>query len=204
MSAERGKTGITVPIMVQGRKARAFVPNPLPPEPPIVFTPRRRRLLEQAIHALGGMDNITTLLPDAEIFLYSYVRKEAVLSSEIEGTRSTLSDLLLFELDEMPGVPFDDVKEVSNYVRALEHGVRRMEEGLPLCNRLLREMHAILLNSGRGSEKRPGEFRDRQNRVEGRSIADARFVPPPPEMVEDCMADLERFINEEDHARQPY
>ena len=201
---KRGITGAFVPIVWMGRKAHAFVPAPLPPNPPLAFTPQRRKLLEQAIHALGQLDSLTTLLPDANIFLYSYVRKEAVLSSEIEGTRSTLSDLLLFELDEAPGIPFDDVKEVSNYVRALEHGMLRLREGLPLCNRLLREMHAILLDSGRGSEKHPGEFRKIQNWVLGTTVDTAVFVPPPPDKVEDCMAELERFVNETDDARQPY
>ena len=201
---KRGMTGEFVPIVWMGRKARAFVPAPLPPNPPLEFTSQRRKLLEQAIHSLGQLDSLTTLLPDASIFLYSYVRKEAVLSSEIEGTRSTLSDLLLFELDEAPGIPFDDVKEVSNYVRALEHGMLRLQEGLPLCNRLLREMHAILLDSGRGSEKHPGEFRKIQNWVLGATVDTAVFVPPPPDRVEGCMAELEKFVNEMDDEQQPY
>ncbi len=199
----RGLTGTFTPIVHEGHAGRAFIPHPLPPDPPLMWTPALRRQVELAIHALGGLDNITTLLPDPDIFLYTYVRREAVLSSQIEGTQSTLSDLLLFELEEAPGVPFDDVREVSNYVMALEHGMRRLQEGLPICNRLLREMHAILLDSGRGHDKRPGEFRRTQNWIGGIHVGDAEFVPPPPEMVEACMADLERFINLPDE-EQPY
>jgi len=99
------------------------------------------------------------LLPSTELFLYTYVRKEAVLSSQIEGTQSSLSDLLLFELEEAPGVPLDDVVEVSNYVAALEHGLRRLRDDLPLSNRLIREIHGVLLQRGRGADRQPGEFR---------------------------------------------
>lgn len=200
---QRQPTGVFVPIVHEGRSGRAFVPNPLPPRSPLQWTPSLRKQMVQAVHALGGLDNITTLLPDPDIFLYTYIRREAVLSSQIEGTRSTLSDLLLFELKEVPGVPFDDVREVSNYVRALEHGMQRMQEGLPICNRLLREMHAILLDSGRGHDKRPGAFRQVQNWIGGMGVDDADFVPPPPEHVEKCMAALERFINQPDE-EQPH
>src|SRR5262249_37890725 len=129
--------------------------------------------------------------------LYVYVRKEAVLSSQIEGTQSSLADLLLFEIEEAPGVPFDDVREVSNYVRALEHGVKRLRGGFPLSNRLLREGHGRLLARGRGSKKAPGEFRTSQNWIGGSRPGNARFVPPPPEHVTDCMTALERFLHDE-------
>jgi len=198
---ERGSTGKYLTSVAGGETVRAFVPASLPPKPPLHFTPERRRLLERATLALGRLDSITLLLPDPEIFLYSYVRREAVLSSQIEGTQSSLSDLLQFELSEAPGVPFDDVVEVSNYVRALEHGLSRLEEGLPLCNRLLREMHGILLSRGRGSGKQPGEFRRSQNWIGGTRPSNAFFVPPPPQAVESCMADLERFIHD---SEQPY
>ena len=156
---KRGLTGEYRITVVGGETIRAFVPKPLPPNPPLRFTPQRQRLLERATLALGRLDSITLLLPDPGIFLYAYVRREALLSSQIEGTQSSLSDLLLFELEEAPGVPFDDVVEVSNYVAALEHGIRRLQEGFPLSNRLIREMHALLLSRGRGSTKHPGEFR---------------------------------------------
>jgi Fic family protein len=120
-----------------------------------------------------------------------------VLSSQIEGTQSSLSDLLLFELEEAPGVPFDDVVEVSNYVAALEHGMYRLAEGLPLCNRLLREVHGRLLASGRGAQSSPGEFRRSQNWIGGTRPGNAQFVPPPPGLVEDCMASLERFMHDQ-------
>ena len=149
--------------------------------------------------ALGRLDSISLLLPDPDLFLYAYVRREAVLSSQIEGTQSSLAQLLLFELDEAPGVPFDDVVEVSNYVAALTHGLERLQNGFPLSNRLIREMHAILLRRGRGSEKSPGEFRRTQNWIGGTRPGNAHFVPPPADHVEACMASLERFIHGENN-----
>jgi Fic family protein len=143
------------------------------------------------------LDSVSLLLPDPDIFLYAYVRREAVLSSQIEGTQSTLQQLLLFELEEAPGVPLDDVVEVSNYVAALTHGLQRLQEGFPLSNRLIREMHAILLSKGRGSEKSPGEFRRSQNWIGGTRPGNAHFVPPPPDYVPECMAALERFLHNE-------
>lgn len=180
-----------------GETVRAFVPNTLPPEPSLDLGGSRQRLLERATLALGRLDSVSTLLPDPQLFLYAYVRREAVLSSQIEGTQSSLSDLLLFEMEEAPGTPLDDVVEVSNYIRALEHGMSRLREGFPLCNRLLREMHAHLMSRGRGSDKEPGEFRRTQNWIGGTRPGNARFVPPPPEQVEPCMASLEAFLHEE-------
>jgi len=194
---KRGLTGEYRITVVGGETIRAFVPKSLPPNPPLQFTPQRQRLLERATLALGRLDSITLLLPDPDIFLYAYIRREALLSSQIEGTQSSLSDLLLFELKEAPGVPFEDVVEVSNYVAALEHGIRRLQEGFPLCNRLIREMHALLLSRGRGSTKIPGEFRRTQNWIGGTRPGNAYFVPPPPDEVPRCMADLERFLNGE-------
>ena len=192
---KRGLTGEYRITVVGGETIRAFVPKPLPPDPPLQFTPKRQRLLKRSTLALGRLDSITLLLPDPDIFLYAYVRREALLSSQIEGTQSSLSDLLLFELEEAPGAPLDDVAEVSNYVAALEHGLQRLREGFPLSNRLIREMHAILLSRGRGSRKTPGEFRRTQNWIGGTRPGNAHFVPPPPDEVERCMADLERFLN---------
>jgi len=180
-----------------GETVRAFVPIALPPEPPLDLAGSRQRLLERATLALGRLDSVSTLLPDPQLFLYAYVRREAVLSSQIEGTQSSLSDLLLFEMEEAPGTPIDDVVEVSNYIRALEHGMARLREGFPLCNRLLREMHAHLMSRGRGSDKDPGEFRRSQNWIGGTRPGNARFVPPPPDQVEPCMAALEAFLHEE-------
>ena len=194
---KRGMTGRFEITSIGGEQVRAFIPNPLPPDPPLEITPDRQRLLERATLALGRLDSVTLLLPDPNLFLYSYVRREAVLSSQIEGTQSSLSDLFLFELEEAPGVPFEDVVEVSNYVAALEHGVQRLQEGFPISNRLIREMHAKLLSRGRGSERCPGEFRRTQNWIGGTRPGNAHFVPPPPYHVEDGMAGLERFIHEE-------
>ncbi len=174
----------------------AFVSAPLPPDPTLELSGARQRLLEQALLACGRLDGVTALLPDPDLFLYAYVRREAVLSSQIEGTQSSLSDLLLFELDEAPGVPFDDVVEVSNYVSALEHGMSRLREDFPLSNRLLRKVHEKLLAGGRGADKQPGEFRRSQNWMGGTRPGNAQFVPPPPQHVEDCMASLERFIHD--------
>ena len=191
----RKATGKFAASVAGGETVRAFVPFPLPPAPPLELSGARQALLELATLALGRLDSIALLLPDPQLFLYAYVRREAVLSSQIEGTQSSLSDLLLFELDELPGVPFDDVVEVSNYVAALEHGTARLREGFPLCNRLLREMHVHLMSRRRGSDKTPGEFRRSQNWIGGTRPGNALFVPPPPSEVETCMTALERFIH---------
>jgi Fic family protein len=193
---ERGETGQYEVITAGGEQVRAFVPSPLPPEPPVILDAPLQRALEGATLAVGRLDGVSALLPDPGLFLYAYVRKEAVLSSQIEGTQSSLSDLLLFELDEAPGVPLDDVLEVSNYVAALEHGLARLRGGFPLCNRLIREIHGVLLSRGRGSGKDPGEFRRSQNWIGGTRPGNARFVPPPHVRVPDCMAALERFLHE--------
>jgi Fic family protein len=177
--------------------ARAFIPAALPPVPPLSPTPELRESLDEALLALGRLDSVSTLLPGTEQFLYSYVRKEAVLSSQIEGTQSSLSDLLLFELDEMPGVPIDDVVEVSSYVAALEHGLKRVRGGFPLSSRLIRDVHRILLAKGRGADKEPGEFRRSQNWIGGSRPGNAVFVPPPANRVEECMGALEKFLHDE-------
>ncbi|MCM3877514.1 MAG: Fic family protein [Thermoanaerobaculia bacterium] len=193
---KRGPTGEFSSLSVGGEMVRAFVPHPLPPVPGISFEAVREKL-DRALLALGRLDAVSALLPDTQLFLYTYVRKEAVLSSQIEGTQSSLSDLLLFELEEVPGVPLGDVTEVSRYVRALEHGLARLRAGFPLSNRLLREIHGILLAKGRGADKTPGAFRRTQNWIGGTRPGNARFVPPPPERVEECMAQLERFLHDE-------
>jgi len=192
---KRGVTGVYYTTTVPGEAARAFVPHPLPPVPPLQLG-HRHRALERANLALGRLDAITTLLPDPGLFLYAYVRREAVLSSQIEGTQSSLSDLLLFELDEAPGVPFDDVVEVSNYVAALDHGLKRLMEDFPLSNRLIREIHGKLLSRGRGATRQPGEFRKSQNWIGGTRPGNALFVPPPANEVEPCMAALEQFLHD--------
>lgn len=178
---------------VGGERVRAFVPAPLPPD--LEISADLRRALDAALLALGRLDGISAFLPDPDVFLYTYVRKEAVLSSQIEGTQSSLSDLLRAELDDAPGAPVDDVGEVSNYVAALEHGLARLRGGFPISSRLLREMHEILLRSGRGAAKQPGAFRRSQNWIGGTRPGNAAFVPPPPDRVEELMAALERFLH---------
>ena len=195
---KRAETGTYQLATVGGETVRAFLPTPLPPTPALQLEGGLHRTVEAAVLALGRLDGVSTLLPDKSLFLYSYVRKEAVLSSQIEGTQSSLSDLLLFELDEVPGVPLDDVVEVSNYVAALDHGLARLREGFPLSLRLIREIHGVLLSRGRGSSKDPGEFRRSQNWIGGSRPGNAAFVPPPPLAVPDCMAALERFLHAED------
>jgi Fic family protein len=194
----RRATGSYEVTTTAGEAVRAFVPRPLPPEPPVDLSGERQRTLERALLACGRLDGISALLPDPELFLYAYVRREALLSSQIEGTQSSLSDLLLFELEEAPGVPFDDVVEVSNYVAALDHGLSRLRGGFPLSNRLLREVHGKLLERGRGAERSPGEFRRSQNWIGGSRPGNAHFVPCPPGRVEECMAALERFLHDEE------
>lgn len=193
----RGLTGHFVPVPSVGEACRAFLPNPLPPSPPLVFDAECQDLLGRANLALGRLDGFTTILPDPALFLYSYVRKEALLSSQIEGTQSSLSDLLLFENEAAPGVPMDDVLDVSNYVAAMTHGVRRLREGFPLCFRLLKEIHAILLAKGRGSDKEPGEFRRSQNWIGGTRPGNARFVPPPPDCLIEVTSALEKFLHDD-------
>lgn len=180
-----------------GETVRAFVPAPLPPRPEIEWSATLRQQFEKAHLALGRLDGLSGFVPDTGIFLYAYVRKEAVLSSMIEGTQSSLTDLLMYELVQQPGVPVDDVKEVSNYVAAMEHGLRRLDGGFPLSVRLFREMHDILLAGGRGSHKQPGEIRQSQNWVGGTRPGNAAFVPPPPDRVPDTLSALEKFIHDE-------
>jgi len=194
---KRADSGLYHTTSIGGESVRAYLPHPLPPVPPIDISGPRQRLLERATLAVGRLDSVSALLPDPHLFLYAYVRREAVLSSQIEGTQSSLSDLLLFELEEVPGAPFNDVVEVSNYIAALEHGMKRLKEGFPLTNRLLREMHSILMSRGRGSDKQPGEFRRSQNWIGGTRPGNASFVPPPAQEVEPCMSALEQFLHED-------
>ena len=195
---KRQQTGIYEITSVGDGQVRAFIPNPLPPED-ILDMKYLQHSLDSAIFALGQLHSIATILPEPWLYIYAYIRREAVLSSRIEGMQSTLSDLMLFELTQVPGVRVDDVVEVSNYVSALEHGLRRIREDyFPLCNRLIREIHKKLLSSDQGSIKLPGEFRRSQNWLGGTRPGNARFVPPPTKFVEKCMSDLERFIYSDD------
>jgi len=194
---QRELQGVYVTISTVGETARAFVPTPLPPHPPIDWTPHLRNKFDQALLELGRLDSVSTLLPETSLFIYMYIRKEAVLSSMIEGTQSSLSDLLLYELDQEPRVPVDDVLEVSNYVAALDYGLRLLDDGFPLSLRLMREVHGVLLRKGRGSKQTPGEFRRSQNWIGGSRPGNAVFVPPPAEEVLECMSKLELFLHDQ-------
>lgn len=193
---ERGLQGYLLPQQMPGESYRTFVPNSLPPDPPLALDLELHDLLEQANRALGRLDGITMLLPDISLFLYFYIRKEAVLSSQIEGTQSSLSDLLLFESHEVPGVPLDDVQEVSSYVAAIYYGLEEIRKGTPLTLRLLKEIHSVLLSKGRGSEQQPGEFRRSQNWIHGSRPGNALYVPPPQVEVLPCMSALANFLND--------
>jgi len=181
--------------VVGGEAYGAYVPPNLPPDPALDMTDIYP-LLDQANTALGRLDGMSMVLPDPALFLYMYVRKEAVLSSQIEGTQSSLSDLLLYESDEAPGVPLDDVTEVSCYVAAMNYGLERLKE-LPLSLRLLREIHAKLMNNARGGHKMPGEFRTSQNWIGGSRPGNARFVPPPPERLMGTLDAFEKFLHDD-------
>jgi Fic family protein len=193
----RASPGRYLTVAAAGERFRAFVPAPLPPRPPIDWTPALRRRFDHAHLAIGRLDALTALLPDASLLLYSFVRKEAVLSSQIEGTQSSLSDLMLYELDEQPGVPIDDAREVSRCVAALELGVKRLRGGLPMCMRLLLEMHKVLMSHPRGRSKSPGQIRASQVWVGGTRPSTAAFVPPPATELADALKHFERFVNDE-------
>lgn len=196
------RLGRFVETSAGGERVKAFLPPPLPPDPPLdirgLFT-----LYDAARGAVGRLDGVTTILPSTPLFLFMYVRKEALLSSQIEGTQSSLSDLLLFENDEVPHVPLDDVEEVSNYVAAMEHGLKRLRTGFPLSLRLIRETHAILLQSGRGASQQPGEFRRSQNWIGGTRPGNALFVPPPPDRLNECLDPFEKFLHADDPQLPP-
>ena len=191
---EPSRLGRKATLSTAGETIEAFIPPPLPPAPPVRMD-RLGSLLEDANLALGRLDGMTSILPDTDLFLYMYVRKEALLSSQIEGTRSSLSELLLFERADLPGVTLDDVQDVANYVAAMDHGLARIREGFPISLRLIREIHEILLSKRRGSKRQPGKFRRTQNWIGGSRPGNAVFVPPPPGQVLDLMSDLEQFVH---------
>lgn len=189
-----GRLGRCKETAVGGESVRAFIPPPLPPIPPLELS-RLASRLSAADRAVGRLDGITALLPDHALFLYMYVRKEAVLSSQIEGTQSTMSDLLRFETDAAAGEPVGDIREVSNYVDAMMYGLERLES-LPISLRLLREMHERLLRSGRGETKSPGAFRRSQNWIGGTRPGNALYVPPPVDELATCLDAFEKFIHD--------
>ncbi len=199
MSGDNSRLGSYIRCSVAGEAYQAFLPPALPPLPPVNLL-GLQGLLSKANQALGKLDAVADILPDSNLLLYYYVRKEAVLSSQIEGTQSSLSDLLLHESGEEPSVPIDDVVEVSSYVAALEHGLKRVKEGFPISLRLIREMHEILLSKGRGSNKQPGEFRTSQNWIGGSRPGNAAFVPPPPDRLIECLDAFEKYLHLEERS----
>lgn len=200
MSASKlqSRLGTYVTSSVAGETVRAFIPPPLPPVPKLELDGLYEQL-DRANQSLGRLNSMTKLLPDVRFLLYLYVRKEALVSSQIEGTQSSFTDLLLFENEGAPKVPVEDVEEVSNYVAAMQHGLRRLAGGFPLSLRLIREVHGILLRGGRGVNKTPGEFRRTQNWIGGNRPGNAAFVPPPPERLMECLDSFERFLHDEKH-----
>jgi Fic family protein len=193
----RPQSGRYITVSTAGEPFRAFVPEPLPPEPPLVWSASLRLRFDAALVSLGRLDSVSALLPNAALLLYSFVRKEAVLSSQIEGTQSSLADLLLYEIDEDPGVPVEDAREVSRCVAALDRGLHGLRGGLPVCTRLLCDMHEVLLSHPGGKARAPGELRRSQVWIGGTRPGNAVFVPPPPEEIANCLAPLERFLNDE-------
>lgn len=179
----------------KGENFKAYVPKPLPPEPPLDLS-GLYGLIDKANTSLGRLDGMHRLLPDPALFLYMYVRKEAVLSSQIEGTQSSLSDLLLFEEGKEAMVPIDDVAEVSSYVTAMQYSIERLKT-LPLSLRLLRETHEKLMTNSRGKDKQPGEFRRSQNWIGGTRPGNAHFVPPPVDHLMLCLDSFEKFLHDE-------
>jgi Fic family protein len=199
----RPPPGHNITVSTQGEAFQAFVPVPLPPQPPLQWSPALRRRFDDALVALGRLDAVSSMLPNAELVLYSFVRKEAVLSSQIEGTQSSLADLMLYEIDEQPGVPLDDAREVSRCVAAMSHGIERLRGGFPLSLRLLREMHAALLDHPRGKGKTPGAFRRSQVWLGGTRPGNAAFVPPPAHALAECLDHFERFLHDDPEPTSP-
>ena len=192
MKKSNSRLGRYIHCSVAGESYQAFIPPPLPP--PIIDLPQLQNLLSKANQALGKLNAILETLPDSYLLLYYYIRKEAVLSSQIEGTQSSLSDLLLYE-STGETVPIRDVIEVSSYVAAFDHGLKRIDEGFPLSLRLIREMHKILLSNEFGKSKQPGQFRSSQNWVGGSRPGNAFFIPPPASHLMECLDHFEKYLH---------
>ncbi len=192
----KARLGTYISNNIGGEKYQSFVPPKLPPVPPLDLE-KLYSNLDKATKALGQLDNVTEFVPNIKLFIYMYIRKEALLSSQIEGTQSSFSDLLLYENKEQPGVPIDDVEEVSNYVAAINYGLKKLKSGFPLSLRLIKEIHAVLLRGARGSNKEPGNFRRSQNWIGGTRPGNARFVPTPPEKLMECLGEFEKFIHDD-------
>mgnify|MGYP000865108530 CR=1 FL=1 len=182
----------------QGSGYRAFLPKPLPPDPPLLMEDELWGLLSRADQAIGRLDAVTELLPNPDLFVAMYVRKEATLSSQIEGTQASLTDVLEFQAGAARQGRHGDVREIVNYIDAMNHGLSRLDS-LPMSLRLIRELHAELLKGVRGARQNPGEFRRTQNWIgpQGATITQASFVPPPPHEVARAMGELENYIHQD-------
>jgi Fic family protein len=192
---KRNKTGDFLPISAVEKPYHAFVPHPLPPQPPLQIDAQLQELMDQSLMALGRLDSISILLPEISLLLHMFIRKEAILSSQIEGTQSTLSDLLIFESEQVPGMSAENVQPAYNYVAAMNHGINRLNESSPLSLELLKEVHGLLLMKGPGSDQNPGEFRQSQNWIGGTHPDNALFIPPPPSHLMPCLGELEKFFH---------
>lgn len=193
---DRSPSGNYIVTTTMGESVKAFVPLPLPPAPALDLS-KLQPLLDRANLALGRLDAVSTTLPDTNFLLYVYTRKEALISSQIEGTQSSLSDLLLFENRVASTAKTSEIEEVINYVAAMQHGLDRIKSGFPISLRLIREIHGILLRGGRGSSQTPGEFRRSQNWIGGTRPGNAAYVPPPPEKLMECLDNFEEFLHDE-------
>jgi Fic family protein len=189
------RIGSYITQKIAGEPYKAYVPPKLPPKPAIDLI-EIYPCLEKATSALAQLNSVHRSIPNTSLFIYMYIRKEALLSSQIEGTQSSFSDLMLFEHDQKPEVSLEDVEEVSNYVKALTHGLKRLKDDFPLSLRLLCEIHSILLSGGRGAGKLPGEFRRSQNWIGGTRPGNALFVPPPVDHLHQCLSDFEFFLHD--------
>ncbi len=188
------RIGTYITQKVPGESFKAYIPKELPPKPAIELK-KLSSLLEKAAMSLANLNSIAKSVPNTSLFIYMYVRKEALLSSQIEGTQSSFSDLILFEHQQKSNIAIDDVEEVSNYVKAINYGIGRLKNGFPLSLRLLREIHGLLLKGSRGAKQLPGEFRKSQNWIGGTRPGNALFVPPPKEYLPECLANLEKFLH---------
>jgi len=182
-------------FVTQSAGYKAFIPNPLPPQPSLRYDEEFQALLSQADRALAKLDGITTVLPNPDLFIGMYVKKEAILSSQIEGTQASLEGVLEFEANLTPKGDVQGVLEVINYIKALNYGIQRLKE-FPMSLRLIREVHKLLIEGTRGTHRTPGEFRRSQNWIgpPGATLNDAAFIPPPPALVAQSMGELEKFL----------
>jgi Fic family protein len=178
---------------------KAFIPHPLPPDPAVAFDDEMHSLLSKADRTLARLDGVTSVLPDPDLFIAMYVKKEALLSSQIEGTQASLEGVLEFEADMPLKEDINQVTEVINYIRAMNHGMERLKT-LPMSLRLIKEIHRTLMEGVRGADKTPGEFKRSQNWVgpKGATLNQATYVPPPPDESNEAMGLLEKYLHEKD------